>query len=43
VYDDLYEIYRELHDAFGGVPGAHADLATTMKRLLSIRERAIAH
>jgi len=43
VYDDLYGIYRELHDAFGGVPGADADLATTMKRLLSIRERAIAH
>jgi L-ribulokinase len=43
VYDDLYEIYGELHNAFGGVPGAHATLATVMKRLLSIRERAIAH
>ena len=27
VYDELYGIYRELHDAFGGVPGARADLA----------------
>jgi L-ribulokinase len=42
VYDELYEIYRELHDAFGGVPEAHTDLATTMKRLMSIRERATA-
>ena len=43
VYDELYEIYRELHDAFGGVSGTHADLATTMKRLLGIRERATSH
>jgi L-ribulokinase len=40
VYDELYGIYRELHDSFGGVPGARADLGTVMKRLLSIRERA---
>ena len=26
VYDELYGIYRELHDAFGGVAGATADL-----------------
>ena len=26
VYDELYSIYRELHDTFGGVPGATADL-----------------
>ena len=40
VYDELYGIYRELHDAFGGVPGAKGDLATLMKRLLAIKERA---
>ena len=28
VYDELYGIYRELHDTFGGVPGARADLPT---------------
>jgi L-ribulokinase len=39
VYDNLYAIYRELHDGFGGVPGARADYATLMKRLLDIRER----
>jgi L-ribulokinase len=40
VYDELYGIYGELHDAFGGVPGANGDLATLMKRLLGIKERA---
>jgi L-ribulokinase len=40
VYDELYAIYRELHDSFGGVAGARADLGTVMKRLLAIRERA---
>jgi L-ribulokinase len=39
VYDELYRMYRELHDTFGGVPGARADLATLMKRLLAVRER----
>jgi L-ribulokinase len=43
VYDELYGIYRELHDSFGGVPGARADLGTVMKRLLAIRERVVAH
>jgi hypothetical protein len=28
VYDELYAIYHELHDAFGGVAGAPADLAS---------------
>jgi L-ribulokinase len=40
-YDELYRIYRELHDTFGGVAGAETDLATVMKRLLSIKERAV--
>ncbi|PYR93490.1 MAG: ribulokinase [Acidobacteria bacterium] len=40
VYDQLYGIYRELHDAFGGVAGAASDLGAVMKRLLTIKERA---
>jgi L-ribulokinase len=41
VYDKLYAIYRELHDAFGGVAGGRpADLATTMKRLLDVKDGA---
>jgi L-ribulokinase len=40
VYDELYVLYRELHDTFGGVGGARADLSTLMKRLLDIRARA---
>jgi L-ribulokinase len=39
VYDELYALYRELHDAFGGVAGATPALGTLMKRLLDIRER----
>jgi L-ribulokinase len=40
-YDELYGLYRELHDAFGGVTHpASANFATLMKRLLAIRERA---
>lgn len=41
VYDELYALYRELHDAFGGVSGARGDFGTLMKRLLAIRERAV--
>jgi L-ribulokinase len=40
VYDELYGIYRELHDTFGGVPDAKADLGSLMKRLLAIKEQA---
>jgi len=40
VYDDLYGIYRELHDAFGGVANGRRDLGSVMKRLLAIKERA---
>jgi L-ribulokinase len=40
VYDELYGLYRELHDSFGGVSAAKADFPTLMKRLLAIRERA---
>lgn len=40
VYEELYRIYRELHDAFGAVPGARGNLGTVMKRLLAIKDRA---
>jgi len=39
VYDELYGMYRELHDVFGGVRASHSDLPTLMKRLLGLRER----
>jgi L-ribulokinase len=42
VYDELYAMYRELHDTFGGVADAKADLPSLMKRLLAIRERETA-
>ena len=42
-YDELYGIYRELHDAFGGVPGAHPDLGSLMKRLLIVKEQSAVH
>lgn len=35
VYDDLYRIYRRLHDGFGGVSGP-ADYGMIMKQLLEI-------
>lgn len=38
IYDELYGMYRELHDVFGGVDCAAADLSTVMKRLLALRE-----
>jgi len=39
VYHELYGMYRELHDAFGGVTMEGVDIGTLMKRLLSLRER----
>jgi len=33
VYNRLYAIYRQLHDNFGGVPGAAIDLSRVMKSL----------
>ena len=38
-YDELYALYRTLHDAFGGRAG-QADLGGVMKALLAIKERA---
>lgn len=37
VYDQLYRLYRQLHDSFGGV-NKSADLSRVMKDLLSIKE-----
>ena len=36
VYDQLYALYRELHDSFGGLARS-ADLSQVMKRLLDIK------
>jgi L-ribulokinase len=36
VYDKLYELYRDLHDSFGGVSRS-ADLSHVMKRLIEIK------
>ncbi len=36
VYDQLYALYRELHDSFGGLARS-ADLSGVMKRLLDIK------
>jgi L-ribulokinase len=41
VYDELYGMYRELHDTFGAMSAGRADLGTVMKRLLSLRERVV--
>jgi L-ribulokinase len=41
IYDELYGMYRELHDVFGAVPHAAADLRSLMKRLLDLRERVV--
>ena len=37
-YDDLYRLYRELHDAFGGV-NRNADLSKVMKELIAIKNK----
>jgi L-ribulokinase len=42
VYQRLYAMYRELHDAFGNVAGAPTDLGTLMKRLLALRDATAA-
>src|SRR6266699_6445419 len=42
VYDELFALYGELHDTFGAVSATRGDLASLMKRLLALRERALA-
>ena len=39
VYDQLYALYRQLHDAFGGINKA-ADLSGVMKELIAIQQSA---
>ena len=39
IYDELYTLYRRLHDAFGGVSKT-VDLADVMPALIAIKERA---
>jgi L-ribulokinase len=41
VYEQLYRLYRQLHDAFG-IAGHTSDLSGVMKQLLEIRDRATA-
>jgi L-ribulokinase len=41
VYDELYAMYMELHDAFGGVSAAGSDFSSLMKRLLALRSRVV--
>jgi L-ribulokinase len=36
VYNELYALYRDLHDSFGGLTKS-ADLSQVMKRLLDIK------
>jgi len=38
VYDELYRLYRRLHDVFGGLAG-DAELGHLMKDLLALRDR----
>ena len=38
VYDELFELYKQLHDAFGGV--VESNLGGVMKDLLKIKDRA---
>jgi L-ribulokinase len=38
IYDELYALYRKLHDAFGGL-NKSADLSSVMKDLIRIREQ----
>ncbi len=39
VYDELYAVYRLLHDGFGGV-NRSVDLSRVMKNLIAIKERS---
>jgi L-ribulokinase len=39
VYDQLYRLYRQMHDALGGVSKS-ADLSRVMKDLLALKTEA---
>jgi ribulose kinase len=38
IYNQLYALYRQLHDAFGGINKC-ADLSGVMKELIQIKEK----
>ena len=38
-YDEIFGMYMELHDTFGGVRADAGELASVMKRLLALRSR----
>jgi L-ribulokinase len=40
VYDELYGMYRELHDVFGAL-APRGNMPTLMKRLLALRDRVV--
>jgi L-ribulokinase len=40
IYNELYAIYRQLHDSFGNVAGA-TDLGAVMKQLLAMRAAVV--
>jgi hypothetical protein len=42
VYDRLYRLCRQLHDAFRGL-GRSTDLSEVMKKLIGIRETQATH
>ena len=39
IYNQLYTLYRQIHDAFGGVNKC-ADLSGVMKELIKIKENS---
>jgi len=41
VYEKLYKLYLQLHDAFG-IAGTKSDISNVMKDLLTIRDAALA-
>ena len=42
VYEKLYRLYRQVHDAFG-VAGTNGSISNVMKDLLTIRDQARGH
>jgi L-ribulokinase len=38
IYAELFEVYKTLHDGFGGV--SSLDMGGVMKRLINIRDRS---
>jgi L-ribulokinase len=40
VYEEIYTLYLQLHDAFGGVDRC-CDLSGVMKRLITLKEEAL--